>query len=398
MRTPWSLVAISSLLLIGLAVRVAVLGVDGHNGDVSVMARWAGHMVEFGPWQFYEHDGSIYPALLYPLWALASVLDGEQLDLAIKALSIPFDLVLGAVLFAFLARRGAPAAGLAAAALYLLNPAVILAGPVWGQVDSAGTLAYLGAILASGARRNGLAGGLGILAVFFKPQFGLVLLPVLIVAAVRSYRSREAGPLAWALSGVAATWLIVGGPLALHPLRYAELFSATAGQQPFTSLHAFNPWGLLTGFEMPDDRFVLIGAVLLVLAITETLLTLRRGQDIANVLAVGALLVLAFYFLPTRVHERYLFPAMALLAPFAPAGRGALAAYVVLSGAFAVSLLYVLHDITPFNLPEAIAEVVVTPAGVWGIGLTMIAGAIGWVCLLRLRRPRLPGVDPDPAS
>jgi hypothetical protein len=397
MRVPWDLVRIGTLLLIGLVVRVGALPFEGHSGDVAIMARWAERMAEVGPWRFYEGDGSIYPALLYPLWALATDLDGPALDLAIKGLSIPFDIVIGVVLYVFVRERATELAGLAAAAAYLLNPAVILAGPVWGQVDSAGTLAFLGALLASGYRRDGIAGGLAVAATFCKPQFGLVVLPVLLVAAIRARRERSLGTLGRAAGGMAVGWLVIGLPLALHPMRYLELLSNTAGQQPSTSLHAFNPWGLLVGFGVPDSGYVLIGAVALLAGVVAVLSGLRRGDDMTTILAVGAMLVIAFYFLPTRVHERYLFPAMALLVPFAVANAGQLIAYLVMATGFAASLLYTLHDITAFELPAGLASALVTPAGVWAIGLTLMISAVAWTWLLLVRVPHLPGQPvPDP--
>jgi hypothetical protein len=391
----WDLVGIGCLLLLSLVVRLGALAIDGHNGDVLVMSRWAERMAEVGPWNFYDGSGSIYPALLYPLWMLGIDFDGPTLDYAIKGLSIPFDLAIGILLYAFVRGRSTELLGLAAATLYLLNPAVILAGPAWGQVDSAGTLAFLGALLASSARRDGASGALAMLAAFFKPQFGLVALPILAVAAIRSYRSRELGSIGRALGGMALTWIVVGGPLALHPLRYLGLLADTAQQQPFTSLYALNPWGLLVGFEVPDDPYVGVGSALLLLGLSAAMYGLRRGHDVATLLAVGAALVLAFYFLPTRVHERYLFPAMALLAPFAVASAGQFTAYVVLTAAFAASLLYTLHEITPFDLPDAVANVLITPAGVWSIGLTLIAAGAAWAWLLLVRRPRLPAAGPD---
>jgi hypothetical protein len=107
-------------------------------------------------------------------------------------------------------------------------------------------------------------------------------------------------------------------------------------------------------------------------------------------LAVGALLALAFYFLPTRVHERYLFPAIAVLAPFALAGPAYLAAFLGLSVGFAVALLYALHETTPFDLPEPWAGWIVSDAGVWVIGAVLIGSAGWWAWLLGVRRPRLP--------
>lgn len=385
-----SILLLVLLLVVSVGLRIAALQVEGHNGDVRVTAGWAERMAEVGPWRFYEGSGSIYPALLYPLWALGSDLDGEALLLVIKGLSIPFDVVLGVALWALMRRRSGERAALAIAALYLLNPATILAGPAWGQVDSAGTLPYLAALAALATRQFGLAGGLAVLATMVKPQFGLIVFPVLIVAGLRARTLASWQPMLRAVAGMAGTYLVLAAPLALHPVRYLGLLGDTAVRQPMTSLNAFNPWGLFIGFELPDGPYVGTGTLLLLLGVAGSLLGLRRRPDLAVVLAVGAALVLAFYFLPTRVHERYLFPALALLAPFALAGWRELASYVALSLGFSGSLLYALHETTPFDLPEPWATWVTSDAGVWTIGLVLIGSGIAWAWLLVVRRPRLP--------
>ncbi len=390
MTSKRGLVLLVLLLTVSVALRIAALQVDGHNGDVRVTAGWAERMAEVGPWHFYEGSGSIYPALLYPLWAIGIGLDGDALLLAIKGLAIPFDIALGIALWSLLRRRSGEAIALGAAALYLLNPATILAGPVWGQVDSAGTLPYLAALAALAARRFGLAGGMAVLATMIKPQFGLVVFPVLIVAGIRARQLASWRPVVRALAGIAGTYLVLAVPLALHPFRYLGLLADTAVRQPMTSLNAFNPWGLFVGFELPDGPYVGIGTLLLVIGLAGSLLGLRRRPDLAVVLAVGAALVLAFYFLPTRVHERYLFPALAVLAPFALAGWRELASYVALSLGFAASLLYALHETTPFTLPAPWATWITGDAGVWTIGLVLIGSGIAWAWLLVVRRPRLP--------
>ncbi|MDQ2674209.1 MAG: hypothetical protein M3Y40_06090 [Chloroflexota bacterium] len=378
------------LLIAAVALRLLVLDWEGHNGDVRVTAGWAERMAEVGPFRFYEGSGSIYPALLYPLWALGALLDGNALNLAIKGLSIPFDVGIGVLLFWSLRWRTGDDLALLIAGLYLFNPAVLLAGPVWGQVDSAGTLAFLGALVALAGRHHGWAGALAVVATLVKPQFGLAVLPVLVLAALRARRFHTIQPLTQALAGMVLAGLAVLASVALTPWHYLGLLSDTATRQPETSLHAFNPWGLFVGFNVPDGPYVLIGTALLLAGVVGSLLGLRHRPDLAVALAVGALLTLAFYFLPTRVHERYLFPAIAVLAPFAPAGRAYLAAFLGLSGGFATALLYALHETTPFNLPEPWDGWIVSDAGVWVIGGVMIGSAIWWAWLLGVRRPRLP--------
>ncbi len=385
------------LLVAAVALRLLVLDWEGHNGDVRVMAGWAERMAEVGPLRFYEGSGAIYPALLYPLWGLGALLDGVALNLAIKGLSIPFDVGIGILLFWSLRWRTGDDLALLIASLYLFNPAVILAGPVWGQVDSAGTLPFLGAMVALAARRHGWAGALAVVATLVKPQFGLAVLPVIVLAVVRARRFRTLQPITDAAIGMVLAGLALTVPVALSPWQYAGLLGDTAVRQPETSLNAFNPWGLFIGFGIPDGPYVVIGSLLLTGGVLASLWGLRRRPDLAVALAIGSLLALAFYFLPTRVHERYLFPAIAVLAPFAPAGRAQLVAFVGLSGGFAAGLLYALHETTPFTLPVPWDAWIAGETGVWVIGVVMIGSSIAWAWLLGVRRPRLPR-RPRPAQ
>jgi dolichyl-phosphate-mannose-protein mannosyltransferase len=373
------------LLWVALLIRFAAVLIPGHSGDISILAGWAERMAQVGPGRVYDGILSVYPALLYVLWPLGILLDGQALDLVLKGLSIPFDLGL-AVLIALVAERmTSPRRGLAAAALYLLNPAVLIAGPIWGQVDAAGTLAMLGSLCAAAGGRYGLAAALGTLAGTVKPQFGLVLVPVLGTTVGTAVRERRPGPALRALAAAGAVWVIITAPLALDPLRYWQQLRDVVDAQPFASLYAMNPWGLLLGFETPEPAIAPLGIVLLLGALAASLVIIRRRQDLPGFLAAGVVVVFAFYFLPTRSHERYLFPAMALLAPLAVMSVRSLAAYVVLSLAFALSLLYALVETTPFSLPTLLEATLTSSPAVWGIGLVIMASALAWIVIIQRR-------------
>jgi hypothetical protein len=268
-----------------------------------------------------------------------------------------------------------------AAACYLLNPALILAGPVWGQVDAAGSLFFLLALVALSADRFALAGGLAIVAGLAKPQFGLVILPVLVVVGQRLWRARDLAPLAAVVAGGAVAGLAIGAFLGLSPFHWAERLSGTATFQPDTSLNAINVWGVLVGFEIDDAPYVGIGALLLAIGLVASLVPLRRGHDLAIVLTVGMMLAFAFYFLPTRVHERYLFPAFAVAAPLAAVDVRVLAAYVSLSIGFAGTMLRALVLTTPFALTSELHTLLAAPWMVWVLAILLFGSA---VTLIRL--------------
>ena len=381
--------ALTTLLAVALTVRLALLDAPGHPGDAIVIGRWAANMATFGPWNFYEHDGALYPALLYAYWPLGVFLHGADLARAIKGVSIPFDLAVGVVLYLAARRLVGPAKALIAPALYLFNPAVLLAGPVWGQVDAAGTLAFLVALLALTSGRFGLAGASAMVALLIKPQFGLVLLPVVVLAFIRGRTARTREPLVRTAVGAAIAYLVIALPLRLDPISFLARVLDAGGLKPMSSANAANIWGLFIGYKVPDGGLFYLGGVLLLLGLATAMLPLRRRQDLQIILAVGLFVIFAMYFLPTRVHERYLFPAMAVLAPLAAASWRVLVAYLLLAAGFAASMLYALVDTTTFRAGPWLDSLLTNPvARIW-ISLTLIATAATLVLLL-IRPPNDP--------
>lgn len=364
------------LLLAALLVRLLAVGAEGHASDVAIIARWAETLADGGPARFYDESRSVYPALLYLYWPMGLAWDASELHLAIKAASIPFDLAIGAVLFAVTGRFAGERAATLAAALYLFNPGVVLAGPIWGQVDAAGTLCFIGALIAVSRPNHALAAGLAVLAGLIKPQFGLVVLPVAFMVIRDSLAKRSPSVLLRAVVAAAAVYLAVALPLGLTPWRFFDELRFIAEHQPYASLYAPNPWGVLFGYEASDAGLAPVGAGLLVAGLVISLLPLRRGRDMATLLCVGALLVFAFYFLPTRVHERYLFPALALLAPFAARSARWLLPYVGLTLGFSASLVYQLATTSPDAVAPGLARLVLLPGSVPIQGLVLVGSAI----------------------
>jgi dolichyl-phosphate-mannose-protein mannosyltransferase len=381
-RAAAALVALLVLLAVGLAIRLAALDATGHGGDAIVMGRWTDNLARYGPWNFYRHDSSIYPALLYAYWPIGVFLDGADQARAIKGLSIPFDMAVAVVAYLAASRLVGRGRALIAPGLYLFNPAVLLAGPVWGQVDSAGTLALLAALLTLATGRFAWAGALAVVAGMVKPQFGLVVLPVAVVAIMQWRATGSRAPVVRGLLGAVAAYVVVAFPLQLDPVTFARQVIASGGYKNMSSANAANIWGLFHGYRIPDGGLLYVGGALLLIGLTASLLPLRRHRDLATILAVGLFVCFAFYFLPTRVHERYLFPAMAVLAPLAATSWRVLLAYLLMTAGFAASMLFALFDTTQFTFYPWVEELVTQPvARIW-ISLTLVMTAATIVLLL----------------
>ena len=390
-RIPGDLV---KLLVIAALIRIVGLLGPGHGGDLFAFVTWAEDAARNGLTGYYAAGGdSNYPPMLYLLWPLGVALGGGELNFAIRTLSIPIDLALGALLF-YVGRAFASKErdGLLAASFYVLNPAVVLCGPMWGQVDGMGALPMVGALVAVARGRIVTAGVLAVLAGLVKPQFGVAafVLAGLVLFWLRS----PDGLRRVAILGLAGliTFVAVLAPLGMGPLGYLDLMGETFGRYKVHSGFAFNPWGMLFGFNHDDGSWFLVGTALELLAIGGSLWLLRRRRDLIGLLAVGSLIALTLYFVPTRAHERYLYGAIALLAPLAVADPRLRRPFYALSATFFVTLAYVLAN-SPYRIlpgpklddfPGWLISVmcaVTTASGVWVawrlIGLFR-RGGVGW--------------------
>jgi dolichyl-phosphate-mannose-protein mannosyltransferase len=384
--------ALVNLLVIAALVRILGLLGPGHAGDLFAFDTWAEDAARNGLGGYYAAGGdSNYPPMLYLLWPLGVALDGADLQFAIRTLSIPFDLGLGAVLF-FVGRAaaGRERDGILAAGLYLLNPAVILTGPMWGQVDGMGALPMVAALAAVARGRVVVAGVLAVVAGLVKPQYGVAAF--VLVGLVPFWLRSPDGVRRAALLALAGliTFVAILAPLGLGPDGYLQLMGETFGRYPVHSGFAFNPWAMVFGFNHPDGDWFRVGTVLEVAAIGGSLWLLRARRDLVGLLAVGSLIALTLYFVPTRAHERYLYGAIALLAPLAALVPDLRRPFYALSAMFFATLAYVLAN-SPYRIvwPVRIADF---PD--WAIvllcALTTMAGAwVAWrlVALLRNGEP-----------
>ena len=334
--------AIAGLITLGVAIRLLTLRSPGFVTDVGTFQAWAEHMVQVGPGAFYSPDyfSDYPPAYLYVLWFLGALFDGEFLRLAVKAASIPADvaIAIGAAMLAW--RNAGRGSAILAAGVWSLSPGAIFAGPYWGQIDSVGSLPLFAALVAAGRGRWATAGTLAAVAAMVKPQFGIGAIVIGAAVVIELVRLRRWEPLVRVGVAGVLTTLVLGAPFRAGPAQLFELVRQAAAYYQYTSLYAFNVWSIVGDFWKPDAAYFGPGAVMLVAGLLVACLPLWQRRDTAAFLAAGAIAACAFYFLPTRAHERYLFPAFVLLLPLAATRARLLWPYVSLALVFALSLYF----------------------------------------------------------
>ena len=375
------------LFALGLAIRlVLAVSSDGLSFDVSLFRQWSDRLVQRGPTQFYEpgYFADYPPGYLYVLLVVGKlsrvVMGGPPSVLVLKLPAILADLCV-AVLALLLAERITPR-GLArrhlvqaaAASVILLNPGLILVSAVWGQVDSFLALLVMAGIYLITSGSGSItreASGVVVLASVLttKPQ-AVFALPIVAIVLARRHLIGDSSTLPAALSRILArvglllvlaiaVVMVMFGPFGVAPTEIPGFYFDAGSVYRFTSLWAFNVWGAI-GFYRPDIGFgaVTVGGVaalhvgLIAFAVTTIGLAARAwrslvvGVDPTAVALFGAVAVTCTGFaLLTRTHERYLYLAIAGLAPFI-GNRSLRWALVILSVCFLLNVhfVYVLYS------------------------------------------------------
>jgi Gpi18-like mannosyltransferase len=264
------------------------------------------------------------------------------------------------------------------------------------------------------------------------------------------WERRVRGPIRIITTGAAGllTAIAAASPFGLSiPGLIAQIFK-TAGGYPYLSVNAFNPWALLiqttadgrdqsvaltrtwlcdsTLLASPPTEFrigpfvipelgspgsatdicpdgvmigafpaVLIGAALFVIVAVAVLWFVGRRPDRITTLVGLAALSLAFFVLPTRVHERYLFPLMAVGAILAAVSLRWRIAYLLSAAATFSNLYVVLTVYYPDN--PGISDWLGTGsafASPWGIAVAAATQAMVLVwALFQLRSEAVEGLE-----
>ena len=383
--------ALLLLLLGGLALRLTIAYIlfpaSGFPSDVSSYVSWAMTMAHEGPAGFYANAGfSDYPpgyllVVLWPIGALSDAFGGnDPYSLATALIKIPpmlVDIAVGYVLYRLVLGwawpgRRAEALALGAAALFVFNPVTFYDSALWGQTDAVGALVILLGVAALVRGNSEGAAFLGTIAALIKPQFGLVLIPLVAVmllrrhvfrpgsgprrapwgpAPLRGWLAREQGWRRIITSAIVAlvTFHVVALPFGMGIQQYLQLMGGTAAGYQFLSVNAFNPWALIGSdgdslavsamYHWSDDTIpllgplpgVVIGGTLLVVGFLYGLGNALVRDERRTIVATTIFLCLCFFVLPTRVHERYLLPVFALVPLLAVTSRSWLVALAALS-------------------------------------------------------------------
>ena len=115
----------------------------------------------------------------------------------------------------------------------------------------------------------------------------------------------------------------------------------------FTSVNAFNLWALWPGMGISDGGLYILGWILFgILTAFVCYFLYKRLNDAGDFFAFFCtfMLFFGFFMLPTRIHERYMFPAIAVLALMVPFAKRARPLYTVLTATLLINVATILFS------------------------------------------------------
>lgn len=316
-------------LIVGLLLRIWMgLTVRGFETDMNTFMSWARHAVEQGLGGFYSEGifADYPPGYIYILYLLGIIREWLGLDYAaagtmllFKLPSIIADIIAGYLIYRAGRSKFDGRLGWALSVMYLFNPAVLINSAGWGQADAFYVLFLISSLTALSERRLEKSAVWLAIAAIIKPQT-FIFTPVWLLALLyyRSWRritvSVLLGAVTFALLAFPFFWNNGGLPALI------DLYKTTLASYPYASVNAFNLYALFGYNWAPlDERWLLlpfrIWGLLFILAAVAYAVYIslrRRGRDLSKSFFIALALIVIVFVLGTKMHERYMFPALLL--------------------------------------------------------------------------------------
>ncbi len=364
-------------LTLATMIRI-VLGalMEGYPVDISCFNAWSLRMANLTPLGFYSPDYFCdyppgYMLLLWPVGLLLRAvlpLGNNALNLLIlKSVPLICDMVTTLVLYQYGKKHLKPILAACVAALYAFNPAVLLNGAVWGQVDSVlAMLLILCAVYAMDMRWS-VALPLYFVSVLVKPQAllvapvaGIWLLMCLFGKAGKTFAEQRKSLLTGIGIGIAAALAIII-PFSIRqekPIGWlVELYQQTLSSYAYATVNTANLYYLLAANWKPITNGIspllpLMTAVILGAGGIYLILAERKKENVILRTRNGQLgLLLAGYAAVNLV-----FTVLAFTQPiYDSAINYGLYGYGLMNFGFAVVIVMMFHQNSAKQLPFYLA-------------------------------------------
>lgn len=322
---------IIALLVIGFIIRVLCASMyRGHETDMGCFTGWSRQLYGNGLRSFYLSDSfhDYPPGYVYVMYILGAVKDifnivGKGEWVLIKMPSILADLGIGYFIYNVARKIHGNKNAAMISAFFVINPVVILNSCLWGQVDSVLTLFCLMAVYFA-AEKKFLASFFAFAAAFLiKPQAAFFA-PVIIFALVEDIfltdgfnKKKLTDAILKAIIAIVAMF-ITFMPFGNNPLHGIEIivkqYVETMGQYNYLTVNAFNLYGAFGGnWTALTPIMSVFGYIMIVGVVAFAGVVFFKSKSPAKYYIASVIIVVGVFMLSVKMHERYAFPAIAML-------------------------------------------------------------------------------------
>ena len=333
-------------------IRFILFPIPGYQVDLNTFSSWFGTAAQYGPRIFYNVvSWCDYPPFnVYIFWGLGSIANAysffgtPQMFYLIKLLPSLFDIATTVIIFVYLRKQTKFSTSLLVAILYVFNPAIIINSAVWGQFDSIYTFFLLLSITLFLSSKPKLSIVFLVISLLTKPQ-SIAVVPLIVFLIFKKY--------GWKTLLTSLLWGIVTAFIVIIPFEWnnpivflSNIYFGALEGYAYTSVNAFNFWAF-GGLWVRETTFLFAtGWLLFGALVVFVLYTVHNRFHISEqmlVLFSAFTLFFGFFMLPTRIHERYLFPALSIIALSLPFLKKMRPIYIVLSLTCFINQSYVLY-------------------------------------------------------
>ncbi len=329
------------ILLIGIIIRIVLsMTIRGYPNDISCWIGWSNACNEHGLFNVYQSvDFLDYPpGYMYVLNILGFLMNligpmPENLQwLIVKIPPITADIILSIIIFIAAKSKLSEGKAVLLMTLYFLNPAVILNSSAWGQIDGILALFAVLYIFALYDRKFWLAGIYLAIGVLMKIQM-VLFAPLYLTAAwsagweyfkEKKYWIFARDILLGVLTGVACLFFFGMLPFFIigsgkDPAGFIDLYKGSLDTYDYLSINATNFWTLVGGnwHSMKNLNIGISADVLTNVTIALPIIIflvfgfIDRKKE--HIFMHAALLITGIFMITVKMHERYMFPALAVL-------------------------------------------------------------------------------------
>lgn len=367
-KTSFFIPNIVYVLLLALTLRILLSFFGTLQLDQGTFIAWSSNLARFGFKNFYSGWSDYLPGYLYFLWGLGKInlLGLIPEVLLYKLPAILSDVLTGYLIYKVLEKHKSEKWGLIGAIIYIFNPAILANSTLWGQVDSLTALASVASIYFLG-RNYLLSAAVLSVGTLVKPQAAFIL-PVILFLMVQNK---------WNFTKI-FRYLFTGLSifvLGFIPFSQGNLIQFilsrldfSANQYPYTSVNAFNFWGLF-GFWKTDNALYQFGGYILVSAATAFLCFKSAKNKLLLYYLISFVFATSFMFF-TRMHERHLLPLFAPLAIMVVDNPIFLLPYIGFSIVYVLNLVYSYQWIAN-NFVQILPDFLIKFLIIFGIGLLL---------------------------